>query len=355
MIDASIIVTSYNVEAYLEVAVSSILNGTNEISFEIIIVDDGSADSSPEIAKSLANQHPNVRVIAWKQNTIGGVSTAANAGIDAAQGEFIGFLDGDDLVLPGTFDKLVDAARSTGSDLAICSFNSLVDESGVLTPPYDQDEWSKLASQPPVTGDELYNLLFVSPEPWRKIYRREFLGEGLRFPVVDNYFEDVPFHWAVIEMAKQAVICDFVGFHHRVRRPGQTILGDADRRAAALFHYVTLVKNEKILADGVARLALISWVIRGLGWTRGELSPEVAAKVVTMARDLLDRFSKKDIAAAATRRPPNDDGKWRDRRAFVALLYLNLGAERLFFRRLATTKAMNVEIWVAHLVSRIWR
>ena len=355
MLDISIVVTSFNVGPYLSAAVASIVDGIDAISYEVIIVDDGSTDSSPSIAESLASRYHNVRTILFKDRTVGGVASAANAGINAAKGEFLGFLDGDDIVLPGTFDKLVWAAKSGSADIAICGFATLMHESGVLVPQYDRDDWSQLVSTPVITGDHIFDLLYVSPEPWRKIYRRAFLGENLRFPVVENYFEDVPFHWAIIHTAKSAAICDFIGFHHRGQRSGQTTYGDADRRAAALFHYAELVKSESVSAHRVAQMALLAWFIRGLSWIRGDLSPEVACKVMSMARDLLNRFPKKDIAIAAARRQAGGKLIRRNRRAFLALMYLSVGAKRLFLRRLAAKKITNGEIWMTHLVWQYWR
>ena len=92
MIKVSIIVPIYNVEKYLKKCVNSIINQTYK-SLEIILVDDGSPDRSGALCDRLAEKDSRIRVI-HKAN--GGVSTARNAGIEAATGEYICFVDSDD-------------------------------------------------------------------------------------------------------------------------------------------------------------------------------------------------------------------------------------------------------------------
>ena len=90
----SVIVPVYNVEQYLHESIDSILKQTCQ-DFELILVDDGSKDSSPMICDAYAQQHANVSVI-HKVN--GGQSTARNIGVRAAQGKYAVFLDSDDMI-----------------------------------------------------------------------------------------------------------------------------------------------------------------------------------------------------------------------------------------------------------------
>ena len=94
--EISVIVPVYRVEKYLNDCIDSILAQTFT-DFELILVDDGSPDSCPALCDAAAERDNRVRVI-HKQN--GGVSTARNAGLDAAQGNWIGFVDSDDMIDP---------------------------------------------------------------------------------------------------------------------------------------------------------------------------------------------------------------------------------------------------------------
>ena len=99
----SVIVPVYQVAPYLEKCVASILGQTFS-DFEVLLVDDGSTDGSGAICDALAEQDVRVRVI-HKAN--GGVSSARNAGLDAARGRYIGFVDADDWIEPAFYEKLV--------------------------------------------------------------------------------------------------------------------------------------------------------------------------------------------------------------------------------------------------------
>ena len=97
----SIIVPIYNVKPYLKECLDSILVQTFS-DFELILVDDGSTDGSERLADSYALSDPRVKVV-YKEN--GGLSSARNAGLDLACGEYIYFVDSDDYIEPDTLER----------------------------------------------------------------------------------------------------------------------------------------------------------------------------------------------------------------------------------------------------------
>ena len=99
----SVIVPVYNTEKFLNNCIESILNQTHK-NLEVIIIDDGSTDNSPAICDEYAKKDSRVKVI-HKEN--GGVSSARNAGLDIASGEYIGFIDGDDVIEPDMYHFLL--------------------------------------------------------------------------------------------------------------------------------------------------------------------------------------------------------------------------------------------------------
>ncbi len=112
----SVIVPVYNLEKYLEHTLDILLNQTYD-NLEIILIDDGSSDKSPEICDRYAAANDNIIVIHQKNS---GVSAARNAGIAAATGEYIGFCDGDDDVDKDMYEFLYNIASSDNADIAIC-------------------------------------------------------------------------------------------------------------------------------------------------------------------------------------------------------------------------------------------
>ena len=121
----SVIVPIYNVEKYLRRCVDSIIAQTYS-NLEIILVDDGSPDNCPAICDEYAKKDSRVRVIHQKN---GGLSAARNAGLDAASGDYIGFVDSDDYIALNMYEKLYNTLRNNSADLAICSIEC-VDGSG---------------------------------------------------------------------------------------------------------------------------------------------------------------------------------------------------------------------------------
>ena len=125
----SVIVPVYKVEQYLDECVQSIINQTYK-NLEIILVDDGSPDRCPEMCDEYARQDSRIKVI-HKPN--GGLSSARNAGIDIARGEYIGFVDSDDYIAHDMYEKLYKAFEGTEKIFAVkCKYKRLAE--GKLQP-----------------------------------------------------------------------------------------------------------------------------------------------------------------------------------------------------------------------------
>ena len=112
----SVIVPVYNVEAFLEKCVDSLIAQTYQ-NLEIILVDDGSTDSSGRLCDELKKKDPRI-VVVHKEN--GGLSSARNAGIAVAKGDYFGFVDSDDYVEPDMYETMLKAVQSHGLDIACC-------------------------------------------------------------------------------------------------------------------------------------------------------------------------------------------------------------------------------------------
>lgn len=126
----SVVVPVYNSEKYLHKCVKSILNQTYS-DLELILVDDGSSDNCPQICDEYAKQDKRVNVI-HKEN--GGVSTARNAGLEVAKGDFITFVDSDDYLDPVAYQKMMEIADEYKCDLVVCDcIKDFSDHSEVYT------------------------------------------------------------------------------------------------------------------------------------------------------------------------------------------------------------------------------
>lgn len=176
--ELSIIVPIYKVEKYLDECIQSIL-GQTFTDFELILVDDGSPDACPQMCDAAAEQDSRVRVIHQKN---GGLSAARNTGIEAARGNWLGFVDSDDFVAPDFYEKLYNAAVNADADCAVCSVQlTHEDGSWMDTPP----QWKVYGGG--YTGEDvLKTITWQNNAPylvaWNKLYRREVF-RTLRYPV----------------------------------------------------------------------------------------------------------------------------------------------------------------------------
>lgn len=172
----SVIVPIYRVEKYLPACIDSILNQTFT-DFELILVDDGSPDRCPAICDEAAERDARVRVI---HQANAGLSAARNAGIEAAHGAWLSFVDSDDYIAPQFYEKLYQTAQRTDADCVMCSVQN-VDESGK---PIDS-ALMRVADEVK-TGQEVLRKIGrddVTPylTAWNKLYRRK-LFNTLRYP-----------------------------------------------------------------------------------------------------------------------------------------------------------------------------
>ena len=114
----SIIVPVYNVEKYLKTCINSLLEQKLDV-YEIILVDDGSTDSSGGICDEYAKKHEKIQVI-HKKN--GGLSSARNTGIENAVGKYIGFVDSDDYIMPEMYKNLIEVAEKCNAQMVMSRY-----------------------------------------------------------------------------------------------------------------------------------------------------------------------------------------------------------------------------------------
>lgn len=171
----SVIVPVHNGQDYLEKCIESIENQTYE-NLEIIIINDGSTDGTGQVCVRLKQKYENIHVITMDDQ---GVSAARNAGLDAAKGAFVTFVDADDRLRSKMLEILFDGIMKTGSDICGCSFSMWKSE----------EEWEEFLSRKIrvepvksyVAGEYLKEqVLKGNSRCWSKLYRRSLIGK-IRF------------------------------------------------------------------------------------------------------------------------------------------------------------------------------
>lgn len=168
----SVIVPVYRVEKYIRRCLDSIINQTYK-DFEVIIVDDGSPDSCPGICDEYQRKYPKVSVI-HKEN--GGLSSARNAGMDAAKGEYITFVDSDDQLHPYFIEKMLELLNSYHVKIAQCAFKIVRGDESVAT--IQENESKEIC----YVDSRMFGSREVKITACGKIYHRSIL-KNLRFPL----------------------------------------------------------------------------------------------------------------------------------------------------------------------------
>ena len=124
----SIIIPMYNMEQYISKCLDSVVNQTYK-SIEIIVVNDGSSDSSQQIVREYASQHPNLKCVTIPN---GGVSNARNVGLDACNGDYVQFVDADDFIDSSMIEELVNLSDNGSVDLVVSGIKTISEDSRVI-------------------------------------------------------------------------------------------------------------------------------------------------------------------------------------------------------------------------------
>lgn len=204
----SVIVPAYNAERWLDTAVASVTAQTVR-DWELVLVDDGSTDGTPALCDRLAAGDRRIRIM---HTTNGGLSAARNNGLDVACGEWVTFLDADDLLHPLFLETMLSAAHRTGADIVNCAMLEFHGEqvhfAGVQEPihidQYDPVQALRFG---------MYQRHGIHTSAWGKIYRRG-LWETERF-TPGTWYEDLDVFYRIWTHCRRFAQLDVVLYAYR--------------------------------------------------------------------------------------------------------------------------------------------
>ncbi|WP_405644839.1 CDP-glycerol glycerophosphotransferase family protein [Streptomyces sp. NBC_00019] len=215
----SVIVPAYKVQAYLHECLDSVLSQSCT-DLELIAVDDCSPDACGAIVDEFAARDPRVRPVHLAENR--GPGGARNAGLAAATGDYLVFLDGDDTLTPDALRAIADRLKETGDPDVLVHDHALTDWTGE---PVRDGFATQLTEEGPAPFrlEDRPGLLRLMTVAWNKVYRREFVEHaGFSFP--PGHYEDTPWTYPALMTAETLATLDRVCVHHRRHRQG-TVLG----------------------------------------------------------------------------------------------------------------------------------
>lgn len=209
----SIIIPAYNISQYIGACLDSVTQQTWR-DLEIIVVDDGSADYTAQIVERYAEKDQRIRLIRKKN---GGVTSARLAGIRQATGEYIGFVDGDDVIEPDMYERLLINALNYQADISHCGyqmvFPSRVDyyyNTGLLA---RQEKAEALK--------ELLSGKSIEPGLWNKLFHKNLFHNLLHNNLMDvtiRNYEDLLMNYYLFNESKISVFEDWCPYHYVVRK-----------------------------------------------------------------------------------------------------------------------------------------
>ena len=219
-IKVSVIVPVYNVYAYIDKCLNTLVNQTLT-DIEIIVVNDGSPDNSEEIINKYLNSFSNI-VYYKKEN--GGLSDARNYGLKKAHGEYIAFIDSDDYVSYDMYEKMYNKAKSGNFDIVVCDINYVYETT---------DRVDRVSSNiPKDTTDIKKAMLDIYPAAWNKIYKKKLFDSGIEFKK-GIWFEDVEFIYRMMPLIKSIGVIH-EPFNQYLQRKG-SITSSIDKR---IYNYI---------------------------------------------------------------------------------------------------------------------
>ena len=185
----SVIVPVYKVEKYMDECITSICSSTLK-NIEILLIDDGSPDTCGQKCDEWVLKDTRIKAF-HKKN--GGLSDARNYGLQFAQGEYILFVDSDDMIAPDMIEKLYDSCSRYKTKLSICDV--------LLWYPQDKEKSKRVGDLPDKLVVDTLNYQDFSymyhNTAWRKLYHRSLFTKQTKFPV-GIYHEDIGFWWIIM-------------------------------------------------------------------------------------------------------------------------------------------------------------
>jgi len=208
----SVVVTFYNVAEYLPETLASItpsIQGLSGSEYEVLLVNDGSTDNSQVVAQEFVDRYENFKLI---NKVNAGLGEARNTGIDAASGEYIAFVDGDDIIAQNAYRNMLDIVEITGSDVITGGVVRLRDGYEKLSPVYRKVFNKKMFK----IKFEDHPALVNDTTAWNKLYKLDFMREhNYRYPT--RLYEDMELTLSVFKNANHIDVYPTTVYYWRIR------------------------------------------------------------------------------------------------------------------------------------------
>lgn len=226
----SVIIPVWNAGKYLREALDT-LRGQSYTNFEAILVNDGSTDDSESICREFCNKDSRFKLI---NQTNSGVSAARNAGIEASKGDWVSFVDSDDILMAGALETLMEAAIDSGCGIVVGGYVREQDETEAkrIAFKYHKKRRIEILNNYDAIKTGLYQKKILN-SPWGVLYRKSVFEDNPPLRFRKCRYEDLDLFYQVFERVKQICVLDDIVYFYR-DNPGSFINTWSDSRLDVL-------------------------------------------------------------------------------------------------------------------------
>ena len=296
-VKVSIIIPSFNTEKYICQCLDSVVNQTLK-DIEIICVDNLSTDNTLNILKEYAKKDDRIKVISNKQK---GAATSRNVGIDAACGEYIGFVDSDDYIHLEMFEKLYDTAKSKDLDMCMCKISTFEDGSDDL----NDDIWYFALNCFNQLEKDVFNhrdtkefIGEIAVTVYNKIYKKSMIENNhIRF-ATNLLFEDEIFFYDTYLHSNRVSVIPYNLYYYRTNREGSLMEQTENKDFSSVVDVFKTIRNLFIKTNNYEEYKIILCnIFIPMGIWRYGLSSEKYHEsfFIDLKADCLDLFEDKEI------------------------------------------------------------
>lgn len=288
----SIIVPVYGVERYLDECVESIINQTYK-NLEIILIDDGSPDNCPKICDDWAKKDSRIKVI--HQNNAG-VSVARNIGLDNAQGDYIGFVDGDDYIDADLYETVMSVFDNYNVDIVSFDFEYVTEKS------------KSINSFEKIHKDTIYNRIEALSELLlgnitnhfcNKIYKK-YIFDNIKCPV-GYVMEDMSTVYKLFLKSEKVYCINKRLYYYRQRKNSIVNAVSTKLISDTFFAHFTRYNNLKVIYPNIAELGFINVALSARALYDRSLWENVDSDVLKEAKKFLGENKDKVLSVGASR------------------------------------------------------
>ena len=288
-VDVSLIIPVFNVECFLKDALISAVTQSFSGVFEIIVINDASADGSHEICEIFNERYPDLISYVKHDNNMG-VSIARNRGLSLASGKYIMFLDPDDFLTENAIQYLYDAAEHLQADV-VKGNNQIFNSKKSKYASYNVDQQHVFLNDDGLTVFLTHEL--IRGHPWGKLFLRERFSH-IQFPVGVRMAQDFSYCSKVFALSKKLVIIDELVYFYRLRADGST--GNKYHSQAYKHWFASIEESGKLVSSSSQKIAYKQLLLR----TLHQSMRECRGLEEPLARDVFDFIKAKQLGWGVT-------------------------------------------------------